>query len=87
MLTATFLATCLMSLAYVNAAASNMIVHESRKSTPRGFVDSGPAPQDTSLNLRIALVQGNMTSLEQELYAVSTPGDDRYGQHLTKEEV
>ncbi len=64
-----------------------MVVHESRQSVPEGFVESGPANGETVLSLRAALVQSDMAGLEQELYAVSTPGSERYGQHLSKEDV
>ncbi len=64
-----------------------MAVHESRQSVPLGFTQDGPANDSTVLTLRLALVQSNITGLEQELYAVSTPGSDRYGQFLSQEQV
>lgn len=64
-----------------------MAIHEQRNSIPESFVNSGPAPLNEMLSLRIALVQGNMASLEEVLMNVSTPGHPQYGQHLSKEEV
>ncbi|KAI0062179.1 subtilisin-like protein [Artomyces pyxidatus] len=64
-----------------------MVVHDRRDSAPSGFVHVGAAPSDTVLNLRLGLTQGNFAGLEEALYAVSTPGSDLYGQHLSKEET
>ncbi|KAI5118434.1 hypothetical protein M0805_009712 [Coniferiporia weirii] len=70
-----------------NPVVRNLVVHEQRESVPIGFTKTGAAPGDQQLNLRIALVNSDMTGLENALYAVSTPSDVRYGQHLSKEEV
>ncbi|KAJ3551202.1 hypothetical protein NM688_g4844 [Phlebia brevispora] len=64
-----------------------MSVRESRPSPPSGFVHGGPAHPDTSLDLRIALVQNNPEGLINALYEVSTPGSPSYGEHLSKEET
>ena len=64
-----------------------MHVHESRSSTPDGFVKAGMVPPDTVLNMRIALTQNNAAGLEDALWDVSTPGSALYGRHLTKEQV
>ena len=69
------------------ARSANMVLHEQREDIPDGFVQSGPAPADQLVNLRLALVQGDMATLEQKLFDVSTPSSSLYGQHLTKEEV
>lgn len=63
------------------------MLHEQRDNIPDGFVKSGSAPPDQVLNFRLGLVQGDMATLEQRLYAVSTPSSPEYGQHLSKEEV
>ncbi|KAI0062178.1 family S53 protease [Artomyces pyxidatus] len=68
-------------------AARNMVVRDRRDSAPSGFVHVGAAPSDTVLNLRLGLTQSNFAGLEEALYAVSTPGSDLYGQHLSKEET
>ncbi|CDO74350.1 hypothetical protein BN946_scf184645.g6 [Trametes cinnabarina] len=65
----------------------SMQVHEARESIPEGFVHSGSAPQDTVLNLRLALVQSDPAGLEKALMDVSTPSSALYGQHLSKEEI
>ncbi|KAI0062175.1 family S53 protease [Artomyces pyxidatus] len=64
-----------------------MIVRERLDAAPDGFAPQGDAPADQILNLRLALVQGDPAGLEDALMAVSTPGNDRYGKFLTKEEV
>lgn len=87
MVVISLIVACFISVAHANSVATNLTVHESRATIPRGFVDNGPALQDQILTLRAALVPNDIAGLEQKLYAVSTPGDDLYGQHLTKEEV
>ncbi|OCK77206.1 subtilisin-like protein [Lepidopterella palustris CBS 459.81] len=47
----------------------------------------GPAPIDHSINLRIGLKQSKVEELERHLYEVSDPEHDRYGQHLSADEV
>lgn len=54
---------------------------------PRGWVRVSPAPADHVVDLRFGLPQHNFKQLEQALYEVSDPFHDRYGQHLSKEEV
>ncbi|KAF5314952.1 hypothetical protein D9619_007616 [Psilocybe cf. subviscida] len=73
--------------AWANPSFHTMRVHEARSDVPDGFIKKAAAPVDTMLNLRIALKQTDMAGLEQMLFAVSTPGSETYGQHLTKEEV
>jgi len=54
---------------------------------PRGWVKHSEAPADHKIVLRIGLPQPNFHVLEQHLYEVSDPDHERYGQHLSKEEV
>lgn len=55
--------------------------------TPYGWVLHGqPAPHHT-IELKVALPQPNFSELERHLYEVSDPDHQRYGQHLSKEEV
>jgi len=54
---------------------------------PRGWVKHGrPSPEHT-ITLRVGLPQPNFHVLEEHLYQVSDPDHERYGQHLSKEEV
>ncbi|KAA1474758.1 family S53 protease-like protein [Dentipellis sp. KUC8613] len=64
-----------------------MHVHERRDSAPSGYAQDGPAPENHMLNLRLALTPRDFKSLEDKLYAVSTPGSPDYGKHLSKEQV
>lgn len=77
----------LVAAVSANPAFRNLIVHEQRVAAPEGFVSKGAAPADQLLDMRIALVQGDMSTLEKRLYEVSTPGSSQYGKHLSKEEV
>lgn len=71
----------------VIATPLNLVVHEKIDSVPDGFLHNGPAPDATTLNLRINLASSDMAGLEKSLYDVSTPDSPLYGQHLSKEEV
>lgn len=82
-----FVLLAFVAAATANPITKNLVVHEQRNGVPEGFVSKGSASTDEVLNLRIALVQGDMAGLENALYDVSTPGSALYGQHLTKEEV
>lgn len=75
------------SLVCATPVARDMIVHERRSTAPSGFVHSGPAPAEHTLNLRINLVSSDLAGLEQALNAASFPSSPSYGQWLSKEEV
>ncbi|THH10645.1 hypothetical protein EW146_g8305 [Bondarzewia mesenterica] len=68
-------------------SSRDLRVHEKRASPPSGFIKNDAAPAHEVLNLRFALVQSDFAGLEDALYAVSTPGNVQYRQHLSKEEV
>lgn len=89
MLPSFFIATILTVLTANASALSNnsLLLHEKRDSHPSSFTSQGPAAPDTSLHLRIALVQKDVAGLKDKLMDVSTPGNAAYGQHLSKEEV
>ncbi|KAI0777411.1 family S53 protease [Trametes elegans] len=87
MLVSTLLAICLPVLAHGKPLARSLQVHEAIKAAPPAFQVVGPAASDATLDLRIALVQGDMAGLEKALMDVSTPSSAQYGQHLSKEEV
>ncbi|KAK7048086.1 Tripeptidyl-peptidase sed3 [Favolaschia claudopus] len=65
------------------AARSNFVIHEKRDAVPSSFVRAGPAPSTATIPLRIGLFSKDFPGLEETLFAVSTPGSARYGQHLT----
>lgn len=54
---------------------------------PRGWVKHGSPAADHNIVLRIGLPQPNFPLLEKHLYEVSDPDHERYGAHLSKEEV
>ena len=87
MLVSTLLAVCLPVLVHGKPLARSLQVHEAIKAAPPAFQVVGPAASDATLDLRIALVQGDMAGLEKALMDVSTPSSAQYGQHLSKEEV
>lgn len=79
--------SAMLALVFAKPVARNMKVHESRSYPAAGFVRTGPAAANTTVRLRIALVQSNPERLIDALYNVSTPGSPSYGQHLSKAEV
>ncbi|KAI0831997.1 peptidase S8/S53 domain-containing protein [Trametes gibbosa] len=54
---------------------------------PRGWELHGPAPEDYTFDMRIGLKQDKFDELVASLYEVSDPTHERYGQHLSKEDV
>ena len=56
-------------------------------SSPRGWVRYSRPPSDHNIILQIGLPQPNFHVLEKNLYEVSDPDHERYGQHLSKSEV
>ncbi|KAH9851330.1 family S53 protease [Lenzites betulinus] len=87
MFSSALLVACLVAVAYGKPMARSMQVHETRESVPSAFQRVGPAPQDATLDLRVALVQSDMAGLEKALMDVSDPASPLKGQHLSKEEV
>lgn len=87
MFTATSVLFVFLSTTYARVLARSMQVHEVRDAVPAGFIRNGPANPETVLDLRLALVQSDITGLHKALYDVSTPSSPKYGQYLTKAEV
>ncbi|KAF2136827.1 uncharacterized protein K452DRAFT_362269 [Aplosporella prunicola CBS 121167] len=54
---------------------------------PRSWSRLSSAPGDHMINLQIGLKQGQFDELERHLYEVSDPAHDRYGNHLSIDEV
>ncbi|KAI8969372.1 subtilisin-like protein [Trametes punicea] len=54
---------------------------------PRGWELHGPAPADHTFDMRIGLKQDRFDELVAALYEVSDPSHEKYGQHLSKEDV
>lgn len=79
----------LVHLAYGAPNLDSGYVHKVKESieSPRGWVKGEVAPSNNIIQLRIALPQPNFPVLEKHLYEVSDPRHERYGQHLSKEEV
>ncbi|KAJ7230500.1 peptidase S8/S53 domain-containing protein [Mycena pura] len=55
--------------------------------TPRGWEFHSVPPADHLLEMRIGLKQNKLDELITSLYEVSDPAHERYGQHLSKEQV
>ncbi|KAJ7765700.1 subtilisin-like protein [Mycena metata] len=90
MIVSTFLAAALLTIQVVYGkptAPRTLVVHDRRAAAPAGFVQSGPAPAERILNLRINLAQSDMAGLESALNAASFPDSPLYGEWLSKEQV
>ncbi|KAF7307417.1 Family S53 protease-like protein [Mycena indigotica] len=87
LLSASFFAALVAIAVATQAERSAYVIHERRDTPARGFVKVGLAPSSHELTLRISLKPNNIAGLEKELYAVSDPKSERYGKHLTLDEV
>ncbi|KAI1077884.1 tripeptidyl-peptidase 1 precursor [Whalleya microplaca] len=54
---------------------------------PRNWRRVSRAPADHVINLQIGVKQSNFAELERHLYEVSDPDHERYGQHLSGDDV
>ncbi|KDQ10573.1 hypothetical protein BOTBODRAFT_115655 [Botryobasidium botryosum FD-172 SS1] len=63
------------------------MVKDSLPQVPQGWTFHRAAPAHHMIKLRIGLPQFNFAELEKALYEVSDPTHERYGAHLSKEEV
>jgi len=54
---------------------------------PRHWIDLGRAPPTEFITLRIGLPQARFAELERQLYEISDPDHEHYGQYLMKEQV
>ena len=62
-------------------------VHEQLAAAPAGWSYVSTPDDDQSISLQIGLQEQNLDQLETKLYAVSTPGDSSYGQHMDRDSV
>lgn len=58
-----------------------------RHSAPQSWKNLGRAPADHKIHMKLGLKQGNFEELDRQLWEVSDPDHDRYGQHLTLEHI
>ncbi|KAJ7070060.1 family S53 protease [Mycena amicta] len=83
-----FLISLLSTLVAASPAPRpNFKVHDRRDAIPASFAKVGPASAETTIKLRLGLFSNDFPGLEDTLFAVSTPGSARYGQHLTLEQA
>ncbi|GJE84528.1 tripeptidyl peptidase A [Phanerochaete sordida] len=78
-----------LALAGLTAAAPSVHTVKVKETTrvPRGWTKRDKAPRDLLIDLRIAIPQSNFPALEQHLWEISDPFNERYGAHLSHEEV
>lgn len=70
----------------VSLTLATFVVKDYHKAPP-GWYNTGRAPADHVLNLRIGLTQSNFPELVRQLYEVSDPRHSKYGQHLSTDQV
>ena len=84
-------ASALLAYASLGVAAATTFtsfhLREYRATAPCGFTEVGPAPQNKTLSLRLALTESDADGLIDALYSVSDPDSALYGQHLSKDAV
>lgn len=79
-------ALCIASSA-ITSSFYPLVIHETLDAVPNGFSIVGQATSDSLLNLQLVLKPRNIGGLKDVFEAVSTPGSNRYGKHLSQEEV
>lgn len=70
-----------------STSAGNLVLHETRSTTPSGFISHGPTPPGDLLMLRVALTSNNVAGLEEKLTSLATPGSSEFRQWLSMAEV
>ncbi|KAI0294231.1 tripeptidyl peptidase A [Multifurca ochricompacta] len=76
-----------LSLSGATSAAPSPLKLRQSIASPRNWVDLGRAPPMHIIPLRIALPRPRFPELEKHLAEASDPFHERYGDHLSKEEV
>lgn len=79
-------ALCIVS-SVITSSFYPLIVHETLDAVPSGFSIVGQVTSDSLLNLQLVLTPRDIGGLKDVFEAVSTPGSNRYGKHLSQEEV
>lgn len=83
----TFAAVASLALSVVAAPSGTSFAHFETHRAPRSFRRISDAPRSHSITLRIGLRQPRIGELQEALYAVSDPSHERYGAHLSVEDV
>lgn len=68
-------------------ASSSTYAVKERHVVPRAWTEAGPADKSQVMHLQIGLKQRNEGVIERHLLEVSNPHHERYGQHLSAQEV
>ncbi|KAJ7830275.1 subtilisin-like protein [Mycena leptocephala] len=71
----------------ISAVSGSLVVRETRRAAPTGFVSQGAAPITDVLTLRFGLTPNNLSGLQEKLVSISTPGNLDFRQWLSKDEV
>lgn len=90
MIWSTFLVLGLAQICVANPVSKRweeLSVKHSWLEVPRGWELQGPASGDHAMSMRIGLKQNKMDELISALYEISDPAHERYGAHMSAEEV
>lgn len=60
---------------------------ENLQEIPQGWHQGRSPPVEQRLRFRIALRQQNAFGFEQHVLAISTPGDPKYGEHMSRDDL
>lgn len=74
-------------LVSLSSAAPRHLKLRQSVTPPHHWINIGRAPSAHIIQLRIALPQPRFPELERHLAEISDPFHERYGEHLSKEEV
>lgn len=78
---------CTVSLALAAPHRRDLYALKDKHPVPSKWTQIRRAPKDHTISLRIGLKQGSFAELEKQLYQVSDPSHEKYGQHLSQSEV
>ena len=71
----------------VPTPSNGHVLHEKRDAAPRQWQKRSKVDSSLLLPVRVGLTQSNLEQGAALLHAISTPGNDKYGKHLSAEEV
>ena len=84
----TFLAVQAVHVYTAPTPSSELAVLESLPAIPQGWVNTGRSPSNSQrLRFRLAVRQENAFTFEQHVLAISTPGNEKYRQHMKRDEL
>lgn len=82
-----YLRSTILALLSASAVVAAVQPFEELNEIPRGWSLIGTAKAETGIKLRLSLKQQNVDQFYEDMLAVSTPGNAKYGQHYEGHEL